>query len=466
MSQIYQKLRSYAGIIYIATLFLYLLRIFSKYYFPSIEITGYLLGLIAILFLVISIPQLKGFMRYLIYFMLLAGTIMFFSSGRGFLEYLLGIQDMVNVLCVFMVLELIGFPVAITDLRPLFRPMLKATKKPAFLFSLLSFVSMVLGSIINMAIVPLIYYSMWESLQERGLGYTRNLAVSLKRGLALSLFWSPFGIMMAVIIEYSGVPWIQIAPITFFLALVALLVSFFSEYLLSRGKAMVAGGLDLPPDAGEHFWKTFRTLTSYVFTLIAFVLAINSYTSLGMIDTLIIISVIVPLAWSLVTGILPTYLQKTVQYFQIKVPGYGQPFSLFIAAGVFAVGLRSFGFESLLDQFLLLSFETLGSIGIIMIIVSVIMLLSWVGVHPVVSLVLIGQNLNFQSGIIPPLYYAIAMIIGGSLSNLTSPISAVTLVTAGLFQKNPFEVGITWNALFIVMFLCILPLIFFSLMHI
>jgi C4-dicarboxylate transporter len=148
------------------------------------------------------------------------------------------------------------------------------------------------------------------------------------------------------------------------------------------------------------------------------------------------------------------------------VPGYGQPFSLFIAAGVFAVGLRSFGFEALLDQLLLAAFQTLGSIGIVMIIVFVIMLLSWIGVHPVVSLVLIGQNLNFQSGIIEPLYYAIAMIIGGSLSNLTSPISAVTLVTAGLFQKNPFEVGITWNVLFIVMFLSILPLIFFSLIHI
>jgi hypothetical protein len=323
---IYEKLRSYAGMIYAITLVLYLLRMFSKYFFPSLQVTGYLLGIIAILFLVISIPLLRGFMKYLIYFMLLAGTIMFFSSGRGFLEYLLGIQDMMNVLCVFMVLELIGFPVAIRDLRPLFRPMLRATKRPAFLFGQLSLVSMLLGSIINMAIVPLIYYSMWESLQERGLGYTRSLGVSLKRGLALSLFWSPFGIMMAVIIEYSGVPWAQIAPITFFLSLVALFVSFFSEYLLARGKALVVADLGLLSDTGEDFWKTFRTLTLYVFILIAFVLLINSYSALGMIDTLIIISVVVPLAWSLITGILPAYLQKPFIISNLRCRDTASPF--------------------------------------------------------------------------------------------------------------------------------------------
>jgi C4-dicarboxylate transporter len=470
--KIYQMIKRQSAKIYVATLILYILRIFNLRYFPEFQLIGYALGMVAIFFLIVSLPQMKGFMRLLIIFMLGSGTIMFFSSGNGFLQYLIGLQGMVNIICIFMIIELVGFPVAITNLKPIFRPIVKSAKSAESFYGILTLICMILGSIINMAVIPLAYHCMWDSLEEKGMNIPRSMGVALKRGLALSLFWSPFGIMMAIILEYSGVLWLEIALVTFIISLLALLVSMATEHFLFK-KALAAKERKTAVPQSDHyreavataepedFWKTFRILVAYVSFLIGFVLIVNTYTFLGMVDTLILSSVTIPFFWSMLRGQQIQIRKMVSEHFRLKVPGLGEPFSLFIAAGVFATGLRSFGFDVLLSRFLGFAFQNIGSVGIVMMIVCFIMLTSWAGLHPTVTLVLIGQNLNFNAGIMPPAYYAIGMIIGGSLSNLTSPIAAVTLVTAGMFNKSPIEVGIKWNMLFVVTFLAVLPLILY-----
>lgn len=472
--KIYQAIKGQSAKIYVATLILYILRIFNLRYFPQFQLIGYALGVVAIFFLIVSLPQIKGFIRLLISFMLVSGTLMFFSSGNGFLQYLIGLQGMVNIICIFMIIELVGFPVAITNLKPIFRPLVKSAKSAESLYGLLTLICMVLGSIINMAVIPLVYYCMWDSLEEKGMNIARSMGVALKRGLALSLFWSPFGIMMAIILEYSGVLWIEMAGVTFIISLLALLVSMASEHFMlkkafeTEEKVIVAPESDLFGETvataePEDFWQTFKILTAYVSCLIGFVLIVNTFTFLGMVDTLILSSVTIPFFWSYIKGQQVQVRKMVSDHFRLKVPGLGEPFCLFIAAGVFATGLRSFGFEAVLSRFLDIAFQSVGSVGIVMMIVCFIMFTSWVGLHPTVTLVLIAQNLNFNAGVMPPVYYTIAMIIGGSLSNLTSPIAAVTLVTAGMFNKSPIEVGIKWNMLFVVMFLTVLPLILYFL---
>ncbi len=461
MFKIYTRIKNHANIVYEMLLGLYLLRIISQGYLLQAEFIGYLLGIMAVLFLIISLPQLKGTMRVLVYLMLISGTVMFFSRGQGGIgEYLLGLQGMANLLCIFMIIEFIGFPVALMDLKPFFRPLVYAAKKPTTLFGLLTMVSMFIGSVINMAVIPLIYYSIWDSLKERGVDYSRYLGTALKRGLAISLLWTPFGIMMAIILEYSGVLWIQMAAVTLPLSIFALLVSFLAEHISFRRRV---GSPPQPSNEGEkppidsEFWRSLKPLIGYVLCLIVFVLFLNIY--LSMIDTLIVTAVLIPTVWALLTGKKKEFSQQAKTHFRKKVPGLGEPFSLFIAAGVFTQGLQAYGFESLVNDFMGLALGVVGAVGILMLIVFVIMFASWLGLHPMVSLVLISQNLSFDGSVVPSLYYAIAMMIGGSLSNLTSPISAVTLVTAGIFKANPFEVGVKWNFLFVSLFLIALPFI-------
>ena len=452
--------KSRATSIYLSTLILYLLQIALKYYSLPYALTAYLLGGLAIFFLVFSVPQLRGTVRFLVFFMLVAGSLMFVASGKGLPDFLLGLQDMVNLLCILMVIELAGFPISMMDLKPLFRPLVDSTRNPIFFYWILSLCAMVLGAVINLAIVPIIYYAVWDTLQEKGLHDPRAMGNSIKRGVALALFWTPLGIMMAITLEYSGVLWLEMVPVLFPLTALALVISLFSDFLQAKKEGKRVGPArdrTQVPGLGSFFWATFFPLAFYVLVLMACVLFLNTIAGLGMIDTLIITAVSIPFAWSFLRGERKQVAKRTRDHFQQKVPRLGQPFSLFLAAGIFAQGLRSFGFEALVDHVLLFLLDYLGAVGIVMVIVFTIVMLSWVGVHQMVSLVIIGQNINFDSGIMPPLFYAMAMMLGGSFANLTSPISAITLIISSYFNRSPFEVGLRWNAIFVALFLISVP---------
>jgi C4-dicarboxylate transporter len=448
--------------IYVAVLGLYLLQV-STVSNPFFQPIGYLLGLFSVAVLIMALPEIRGIMRLLVFLMLIAGTVMLFAGGRDLITYLLGLQDMVYLLCLFMVIEIIGFPVSMTDLKPLFRPLVSLVKSPLLLFTLITVVAMFLGSIINIAVVPLVYYAVWESFSERVVDRPYQLGIALKRGLSFSLFWSPFGVAMALILEYSGASWLKMVPLNTALALVAILISTATDYIFYFRKTTILH-TDVEKSStvtGSETTSTLVTLLGYVLCLMVLVLFLNKYSTLGMVNILVISSVTFPLFWTLVRGQQVGFFMLVKTHFNLKVPAMSEQYSLFIAAGIFARGLQAVGFENVLNGMILSSSSLFGTAGTMVIIIILIMCTSWTGLHPAVTMVLIGQNLNFSAGPVPALYYAIAMAIGSALAQLTSPMTAATIIVSSLFKQNPFEVGIKWNILFVISFLTFLTAIFF-----
>jgi len=81
-------------------------------------------------------------------------------------------------------------------------------------------------------------------------------------------------------------------------------------------------------------------------------------------------------------------------------------------------------------------------------------LLSLIGIHPFISILLIGKML--VSAVQPPHYeviIALCLLLGGVISFVLSPFAGNILAIARMADCSPKDVGYKWNGLFSVVFL-------------
>jgi len=94
-----------------------------------------------------------------------------------------------------------------------------------------------------------------------------------------------------------------------------------------------------------------------------------------------------------------------------------------------------------------------GVISTMLLMIFIMMLSTWVGLHPFIAIAIICQNLDFSNQIVGIEIYTYSLLVACSLSNLVSPTTVSTVVISSFVEKNVFEVGIKWNILFITAFL-------------
>jgi hypothetical protein len=94
-----------------------------------------------------------------------------------------------------------------------------------------------------------------------------------------------------------------------------------------------------------------------------------------------------------------------------------------------------------------------GVISTMLLLIFIMMLSTWIGLHPFIAIAIICQNLDFTNQIVGIEIYAYSLLVACSLANLVSPTTVSTVVISSLVDKNVFEVGVKWNLLFITVFL-------------
>ncbi|WP_438439995.1 hypothetical protein ABDK69_00260 [Limosilactobacillus fermentum] len=91
--------------------------------------------------------------------------------------------------------------------------------------------------------------------------------------------------------------------------------------------------------------------------------------------------------------------------------------------------------------------------GLLFVIPVVIVLLALLGIHPLVSITLLGQVLLTSQVTIPTLAIALALNVGGALSYLVSPFEGAIVLISDLADVPPTTVAIKYNGWFGLWFL-------------
>ena len=307
--------------------------------------------------------------------------------------------------------------------------------KQAFLQTLLGV--HLLGAVINISILVL----MAERLRVSG-ALNRQAVVVLSRGFSLAAFWSPFFAAMAVALTYA--PGAQLYPVVLTglgLMLVALLVS-----------VLELGGWRLQQVADFRGYPLH--FGSLVIPLLLAVSVLVLHESLPAVPVLMVVSVTAVLLTVLFLWV--KHPQALRQQLAAHVLGSGsrmaREVSLFLGAGLLSIGV-----QTLSGTF---DWQPFGHFGAVQasLALAVAILVALTGVHPVVSVSVLGSLLTPQH--VDPNMLAVLFLCFWSLGVVASPFSGLNTILRSQFNASGMDL-FKGNIRYVVLMWGVVSLLFF-----
>ncbi|MFZ5946200.1 MAG: hypothetical protein ACOYVD_19090 [Bacillota bacterium] len=411
---------------------------------PSLLLNN-ILAVIVVLVMAVNLPFLKGSSRYISICLLIISLVIMLSIDAGISEWRAGLNKNVGIVSLLVTVPMLSFPLYYDNFQKAIVQISTKYLNTSFNFySVTSLLSYSLGIFLNVASMNITYHLLEESKERYPISIFSS---ALTRGFNSCSIWSPNFVGVAVILEYLNLPWIKMAPIGFLLSLTTLLFSIKYEQLIERVK----------PKSSEKTsyqgWKNslvtedrkllFR-LASIGILLILLIIITEILTGLSVLVIVPIIAFLAPFMLALLWGKGHVYKHCFNNYLWGKLPKMENEIVLFLTAGLFGQAVNSTNVGSYAVNFINSLNIQHGSI-LITILMLIIVLLSLLGIHPVVTTSTIALTLPISQVPLVPIQYTLTLLTAYAVAALLSPISGTVLVAAGIFKENPFNIGIGWN---------------------
>lgn len=300
-----------------------------------------------------------------------------------------------------------------------------------------------LGAAFNLAgmvlLTPIITRDVTPALQKR-------LGQAMMRGFGACTCWSPFIVGTVVIVEaVPGVSWMEVWPPGFLLAALLLFCAWAADRLFSGAEIeqdRPAMNLPLTPTVWFRVVWILVSLFVCVFVLvegmqwsipIALVVTAPGYTLLW--------------TWLIARkgagdGPTTTASKAITGYSSLRAETF-----LFAGANIMGMGISPLLPQEVIAEF----FNSLGVAPAL--VIAVVMLLSGslsaLGIHPLVSVVLITSVLSPDMIGVPPAVLALALMVMWGQGTTISPVSATTLFVSRTLGIPSWVAGWHWNGIYI-----------------
>ncbi|QQK80293.1 hypothetical protein HUG20_10580 [Salicibibacter cibi] len=432
---------------------------YLMYVFVPNELLLNIYTLFCLLLILMSLPSLRGIPAITIVLLLIAGTWIHFSQGGNVQVWFLAFGENASILTLFIAVPLLSIPIRIgyylEALDDFYKRYISNANRFYFMSSSTAFLFSVL---LNLGALPLLYQMLNT---EQNNPFSGKLRKALLRGYVLAVMWSPYFISMALVISYFDVSWVQIFPYGLMIALMGLAAGYGMERQGKKVHKNVPKDVTLENPLNNSASKLKQLIaTGLVITVSIFI--IEFYSELSVIVVVSVAAVCAAVIWSsFLRKIRLFFVEFKNTYFK-SLPNMKIELVLFATAGFFGAVIVQTDFKQWMDQF----FSLIGTNIIILaaVIIGIVVLLSMVGVHSIVTVTLMAVSLSelpqFEQS---HLAIAIMLLTSWSLASILSPFSGLTLLTSSLSNRSSFQVGMKENWVFaLILFMIVVIVLAFS----
>ena len=327
-------------------------------------------------------------------------------------------------------------------------------------YLLVSFISAFIGVLVNMAVVPLVHQI---SLASDKSSNKKLLSVAISRGFTTSMFWAPTTATIALVIQLTGAKWPSFFPFGILFAVIAGLIGFilmkFEERRVESSLAkVVATAEKLKPVAEINLRKVIE-LTVFGIALIALIAIVSLITEISTIIVVSLVSLVFPVIWLALIGRLPILIREFKgDYFTEKLPRLKSEIVLFVGAGLFAT---SISYSHLGDYVPLFLHLIVGSNAFLLTVFIIFgsLTLSFLGVHPIITVTILGGTVKAAAYGVTPTYMALILAVSWAMGISVSPSAANVIAISGLTEQSPIQVGFRWNGFYVLIVSSVLIMI-------
>ena len=368
-------------------------------------------------------------------------------------------SSMSNIVAIVALMQSFSMPIRLGEYDRALRAWLeRRVAGRGALFVLVTFVTNLLTSFLNLGSVPILVALFEDAIRRREPRYERFFAAALSRGYVLTALWSPGAVNLYLVAQVTGLSWSAVFLPGFVLAIAGMAMSCLLESGrggILGGKAPAGGAAAADREAGRPGAAEARELPDAeagpVFPLLlvaaAFVLATLGLELLGIgssSNRILLAGLLVCAGWTALLSGRPGLGPLLRGQWEEGLLKAGEVGPFFVALGLFSGGLEGSGLLGLAAPALQAAARGLGG-GAVVLIGALIVGGSLVGLHPFVSIALFGKLLVHAGLPLPPLTLALGLSVGGAAAYMVSPFAGVIMTISRLLGTRPFDLAFRWN---------------------
>lgn len=385
------------------------------------------LSVLSILAILISLPASGWATRVLAALFLGGGTFLLYMKSVSWPQYLGAYGELVYLLALVAVVPVLSTPIKLGGYSGAIQTVLRGRNTGVFgLNCLATTFAFVCGSFMSFAAVPVMLASLGPVVGSYPLrNPVRFMAVSATYGCLLPILWTPVSGVLGVVLHTLNADWLSLFPILFALSIAALCSNWAIFYLLElRGKERSSPIEAEPAQPGMAFpiSRLLQMLLGIVLLMIVIVL-VEEWLQIGVVTVVTLVCVPFALAWSAILGKVGLFLKDNAHQLMPSLSRMSDQFAIFLSAGFFARAMNLSGIDHAANMMFINLHDVVGTQLFLILMPVMALIASFLGLHPLVAIALLGESLKPEAMGINPTQLAITLIGSSSLTYMLGPFS-------------------------------------------
>jgi C4-dicarboxylate transporter len=401
----------------------------------------------------LSCTALSGSSKIIGYFSFAVSIIIFLYCRAPLNVWKLALEENLYLIVLFALVPLLKIPIQhggyFNSLRSFFRRYINTINR-FYLFT--SFLSAFIGVLVNLAVVPLVH----EISKASDINNNKKLLCSaVSRGFTTCIMWSPTMAAVALIIKLTNAEWIHFFPYGLLFSVIVGVIGYIMT--LYEYKDTICPAIEY--DEEKIDLKKLLELSMFATILILSIALVSHYLKIDTITVVSCTALVFPIIWMTLIKRWPLLCREFKgDYFKHSLPNLSNEIVLFVGAGLLATSIT----YSHLGNYIPKILSLLVGNNVLWLTVAIILgtiILSAIGIHPIIIIAIIGETVKASAYGITPVYMALILSISWAMGVTVSPAAANIIVLAGLAKQSPLQVGIRWNGSYVLISSAILIVI-------
>lgn len=405
----------------------------------------------ALAILVCAVPLMGNTFRRSALFFFCSGAMLLAQAGQPFAEWLAGVISLLNIVAILAIMQLFSIPIQIGKYSAALETLLiRQFANETGLFLFVTAATHIFASFLLFGTIPVMLSLFGDILQRNTSDYKRFAATALSRGYSLVVLWTPGGVNILLVLQATGVSWSEIVLPGMMLSISGVLLS-----ILIERRRFPAGGCRSAYTGGwpidlslQEAWLKLTDILAVVGGLVALIILLESAGFAGPTTRILYSGLIIVSLWLLRLGKQPGFSAAVADYWHNGLLKTVDLAALFICMGLFSRGVVLSGFLDFMRPYLLTVVALLGPSGLLTVIPILIVAAALGGLHPFISIVILGKMIMSLDLPVSAKSVAMALSLGGAVSYAVSPFAGIVLTLARFLDTTPVNIALRWNWIF------------------
>lgn len=431
----------------------------------------YIVALLAMTIIGVAFIRGARFVQIMSIIFLSLGVLMLYFSQVTWEQYILSFGGMLNLLTLFALIPILALPIQLGNYALGIQHIIqRKIKKSGQLYIMTSGLSYIFSCFMNLATLPMAYYSIRPSLDLFRIKFKEKfMSRSITHGYSMPLIWTPVAPIVGIVVDMNNVTWVSMLPILIPISLLGLCLDWLTGLWLSskRGKSLpVLSEEELEQGRQEALQELNKKNASKkpgkVMQVLLAVLIFNVIVSViefqfDLSFLFLISALVIPYAliWSLLLRSGKQFFDGLKDHFQSHLIKLKDQFILFLSAGFFIATINVSGIDQIINTNLLHVQSVIGEGFFLILLPFVPFVLAFIGLHPVVAIALVAEALNPELLGIPSPLIIVALLGGATAAFLMGPYNATLGLMSNIVNVAPFRIS-NWNFPFTLIYLTLL----------